>query len=271
MSSDHKYIHGYTSKEQERLVYQNDFLSQFIYDRIDLSGIKNLLEVGCGVGAQMAHVFKHYPEIKITGVDISAEQLETADKNLQGYGVAQDKYNLVQADVAKELSLSTQHDGLIMIWVLEHVPDQIALLKNARQSLKPGSPAVFNEVYDSSWNVYPQSPTMSNYWKKSMDLKTSISGDADVGIRLYELLDKAGFKDIRVKPYNMHLDKSKPKLRAQMFDYWIGLLESSLEELLKAGLVTKEEWTTVIEENDRLKTNPDAVFFYTFFQAFATA
>ena len=171
MSSEHKYIHGHDTKEQERLVYQNSFLSQFIYENIDLNGVNNLLELGCGVGAQMQYVFDKYKDIHITGVDISSDQLRQAKINLESLNIPLSNYELIHGDATLPLSLPKLYDGLLMVWVLEHVENPTALLKQAKRFLKDNAKICITEVFDSSFFVYPSCPKMQSFWKKSMHLK----------------------------------------------------------------------------------------------------
>ncbi len=51
--TDFPYLHGFSQKEQDRLRTQAAFAEHTVYQDINLSSVKNLLEVGCGVGAQM--------------------------------------------------------------------------------------------------------------------------------------------------------------------------------------------------------------------------
>ena len=48
------YLHGYSEDEQRRLVSQARFLEPGIYAGIDFTRATRVLEIGCGVGAQLA-------------------------------------------------------------------------------------------------------------------------------------------------------------------------------------------------------------------------
>ena len=77
------YLHGYTKEEQNRLYQQARFLETSVFESIDFSKSKRLLEVACGVGAQTEILLKRFPHIKIDGIDASQEQLHTAEKHLK--------------------------------------------------------------------------------------------------------------------------------------------------------------------------------------------
>ena len=46
------YLHGYKNEEQDRLEKQASFLQESIFKNVTLENYSNLLELGCGTGAQ---------------------------------------------------------------------------------------------------------------------------------------------------------------------------------------------------------------------------
>ena len=47
------YIHGFSSSEQARLIRQATVLEREVFRGLDFSDAVSLLEVGCGVGAEL--------------------------------------------------------------------------------------------------------------------------------------------------------------------------------------------------------------------------
>ena len=84
MSDDRRYLHGYNETERQRLMSQSLFLEPWIYERVDYTGRQHLLEVGCGVGAQLK-----FPALRIVarwcqrGI---AHQLTQCPLRLTGHG-----------------------------------------------------------------------------------------------------------------------------------------------------------------------------------------
>ncbi|MDX2221096.1 MAG: class I SAM-dependent methyltransferase, partial [Rhodospirillaceae bacterium] len=76
--TDPGYIHTFSVEEQRRLIRQAEFLEPFHHAGIDLSGCARVLEIGCGVGAQMRILLRRWPAVHVTGVDRSAAQLAAA-------------------------------------------------------------------------------------------------------------------------------------------------------------------------------------------------
>ena len=76
------YLHGYSTDEQDRLYKQARFLEPKVFEKIDFSACKRILEVGCGVGAQTEILLRHFPELHVTGIEINDAQIAEARRYL---------------------------------------------------------------------------------------------------------------------------------------------------------------------------------------------
>ncbi|MER2996199.1 class I SAM-dependent methyltransferase [Pontibacter populi] len=266
--SEEKYLHGYSTEEQQRLYKQARFMENKIYSDIDFSTVTNLLEVGCGVGAQSEILLRRFPHLFLTGIDYSDKQIEQAQKFLETVPYAKDRFKLMQEN-AMDMSFTSQaeFDGAFLCWVLEHIPDPARVLSEVRRVLKPGSPIVITEVLNSSFFVEPYSPSVLQYWMRFNDLQYDMSGDPFVGAKLGNLLQSVGYQRITTEPKTFHLDSRNPAKRAEMIAYWTELLLSGLPQLLEAGYADEELADNVKKEMQVVAKNPNAVFFYTFIQA----
>ncbi|MGK0387657.1 MAG: ubiquinone/menaquinone biosynthesis C-methylase UbiE [Maribacter sp.] len=262
---DREYIHGYTEEEQNRLIDQGSVLAEFVFDRLDFSDIQNLLEVGCGVGAQTAILLKDYPNLHITGIEIEEKQLEKAKIFLSTLDHAQGRYDLLQGNAADpQLSLNKKHDTALFIWVLEHVNQPIQVLRNVQRFINQGGKVFAIEVFHSSLHLYPDCPSAMEYWQKSIEYQYSINGDADIGQRMGNLFHDAGFKDIKIAAYPMHFGKYERKKRSKMLKYWHELMKSAFANMKDAGYATDELWQKAEQEILALQNNDEAVFYYSF-------
>ena len=262
------YLHGFSKQEQDRLYQQARMLEPWIYQEVDFEGARNLLEIGCGVGAQTEILLERFPDLKITGVDASSAQLGRAKKHL-----AQElKQNRVQFLTADALHLpfeDSQFDGAFVCWLLEHVTRPVEILAEARRVLCSGAQIYCTEVNNSSLFVHPYSPATLRYWFAFNDHQWNLKGDPFVGCKLGAYLNQAGFQDIQTRVVSFHLDGRMPKLRAQFMDYWIALLLSGAPGLLKAGKIDLDTVTEMKRELELIKVDPAAVFFYSCIQATA--
>ncbi len=264
-----KYLHGFERKEQERLMHQARFLEPYVYSGVDLKDCQSLLEIGCGVGAQTKILCRRFPDLKITGVDLSKEQLNLAKKNLK-QEISQGRVVLKKQD-AQKLSVPGKFDAAFICWFLEHVPKPIEVLKRTRNKLKPGAKVYISEVFNQTLFVEPYSPAFIKYWFEFNDLQWTIKGHPFVGVQLGNLLKDAGFKDIHVEPRQFHFDSRNPAKRAAFTEYFYQILLSAEKGLLDSGRVTNNDLKKMKKEVELVKKSKDAVFFYAFMRATATA
>lgn len=266
--SEEKYLHGYSKEEQQRLYKQARFMENKIYSDIDFSTVTNLLEVGCGVGAQSEILLRRFPHVHLTGLDYSEKQILQAESYLTTIPYATNRYTLLQGN-AMDMNFDSQaqFDGAFLCWVLEHIPEPARVLSEVRRVLKPGSPIVITEVLNSSFFVEPYSPSVLQYWMRFNDLQYDMGGDPFVGAKLGNLLQSVGYQRIVTEPKTYHLDNRNPAKRAEMIGFWTELLLSGLPQLLEAGYVDAELADKVREEMRVVAKSPNAVFFYTFMQA----
>ena len=266
------YLHGFSSEEQTRLGEQNRVLAPFIYDQIDLRGQRSLVEFGTGTGAQLVWLLKQYPQIRVTGIDHSPEQLQAAERNLQNAEPNRSRWELLQGDVCRSgLATHTTFDAGLIVWVLEHLPLECGALAEMRRLLQPGSPVYITEVLNQSLYLSPCGDAVSRYWSRMNEFQESIGGSPNVGAHLGWILEHSGFEQIDVRPVCLHFDCRDPGRRRMMLEYWLDLMQSSLQAMLQAGFVSESDWQLVQAEWRELLSTDDAVFFYSFVQAFARA
>ena len=268
MADTGQYLHGFTSTEQKRLRKQARFFENHIYSKIDLSSVTNLLEVGCGVGAQSEILLRRFPDLHLTGIDFSKEQIGQASDYLSSVAYANNRYDLKQAD-ASDMPFDSHHefDGAFLCWVLEHIQNPLRVLSEVRRVLKPGSLVVLTEVLNSTFFVDPYSPNVLKYWMKYNDLQYDMKGDPFVGAKLGNMLQSLGFTRIEVEPKVIHLDNREPAKRTEIISFWTELLLSGLPKMLEAGYVDEELAENMKSEMHLVAKDPNAVFYYSFIQA----
>lgn len=265
--TDFPYLHGFSDDEQDRLRRQARFGEHTVYQHVNLSGVHELLEVGCGVGAQSEILLRRFPDLKLTGVDRSRKQLGSAQNFLSQLGYAQGRFRLQEED-ATALSFKAQSfDGAFLCWILEHVPEPHRVLSEVRRVLRPGSVVYITEVMNSSFFLDPYSPNVWKYWMAFNEYQLDHTGDPFVGAKLGNLLMQGGFKDIHTEIKTWFLDNRYPQERQDCVNYWKELLLSASEQLLEAGRVTQDVVDGVKNEMAKVANDPNAVFFYSFVQA----
>ena len=263
-----EYIHGFNKKEQDRLLYQADFLEPYVYSGINLEFCNRLLEVGCGVGAQTQILSRRFPKLKIDGIDFSHEQLSRAQQTLRKE-LANGRVTLSQQDVQKLDMKFKKYDAAFLCWFLEHVPNPLLALKRVRQHLKKDGMIYISEVFNQTLFVEPYSPAYMKYWFEFNDHQWTIKGHPFVGASLGHLLNEAGYRDIRVEPRAFHFDSREPEKRAAFTAYFTDILLSAEKTLIAEKRVSRELVQEMKREMKVIQRAKNAVFFYAFMRATA--
>ena len=187
------YVHGYGTREQQRLVEQAEhWRHRLIADGSKLEPGTRLLEIGCGVGAVLAVLGQEFPGVRLLGVDVEPAQLDFAREHLERAGV---EATLRQGDALALPFEDASFDHVWMMWLLEHIPNAPAEVREARRVLVPGGVITAIEVDYSTCHAEPSTPAMDALFR-AMVAGMAASGWSDAGTRLPGWLREAGFRDI---------------------------------------------------------------------------
>ncbi len=261
------YLHGFTPTEQDRLYRQARFMEHRVHSRLPLTRARKLLEVGCGVGAQTEILLRHFPQLKVTGIDASETNLARAKNYLEHQPWTKDRFEAVLGDAGRMPFEPDSFDSAFLCWILEHVSNPALVLSEVRRVLRAGSPIVVSEVQNASFFLSPYSPNTLLYWDAFNDRQLALGGDPFVGAKLGNLLLRVGYRDIETEVCDIHLDSRAPAERAEFLAYWTELLLSGAPGLLESGNTTESVVEAMKAELDTVAHDPDAVFFYSFVQA----
>ena len=126
---------------------------------VDQMGVKpgdHVLEIGCGWGGFAEYAAKERG-LKVTGLTISKEQLDYANKRIKSKGLS-DKVNLKLQDYRDETGV---YDGVASIEMLEAVGEKYwpVYFDKIKQCLKPGKQPTLQiiTIQDARWDVYRKS------------------------------------------------------------------------------------------------------------------
>lgn len=107
-----------------------------------------VLEVGCGTGYNLRQIAHQYPQAQLTGMDLSADMLAIARKNVQPYS---DRVQLQQQPYGTT-PLTDAPDLIIFSYALTMInPQWEELIRQAQADLRPGGYIAVTDFHQSQF------------------------------------------------------------------------------------------------------------------------
>jgi ubiquinone/menaquinone biosynthesis C-methylase UbiE len=262
------YVHGYSTREAERLNDQSMILKNLLHQDTNFQKNDDVLEAGCGIGAQTRILARKSPGANFTSIDISEQSLLQAKKVIQNENI--ENVTFQQEDLMKLSFADETFDHIFVCFVLEHLekPD-IALLELKRVLKQSGSITIIEGDHGSCfWS--PESIDSVEVWNALINAQTDIGHDPLIGRRLYPLLKQAGFNIEDVSPRYVYADYLNPELLDGVVNSIIvPMVQSAKKQILNSSILENSRWDKGIKELSNVGIDPDGTFFYTWFKALA--
>jgi ubiquinone/menaquinone biosynthesis C-methylase UbiE len=258
------YVHGYNSRENERLQDQAGALVELLHSDTAYPGGSTVLEAGCGVGAQTLTLAQRSADARFTSVDVSAESIAEAKRRAHLAGLTNVQF--LQADIRALPFSAESFDHIFVCFVLEHLARPVEALALLKRLLRPNGTITVIEGDHGSTYFHPDSEAAQAAIQCLVKLQRAAGGNALVGRQVYPLLVEAGFDAVRVSPRMVYVDSSRPGLVDGFTrKTFTAMIEGIRDSATSAGLIQPESFDAGIHDLHRT-TEADGVFCYTFFK-----
>lgn len=261
------YVHGYGTRESERLQDQADSLVDLLHHDTEYPAGSIVLEAGCGVGSQTITLARRSPDARFVSIDRSLDSLAQAQRRIAEMGLANVEFR--QADIFALPFAPASFDHVFVCFVLEHVTEPAKALEVLKRVLKPGGTMTVIEGDHGSTYFHPDSTAAHRAIQCLVDLQRQVGGNSLIGRQVYPLLKQAGFSDVQVTPRMVYVDGSRPRL-VEGFTRrtFTAMIEGVRDAALEAGLTSAPEFDAGIRDLYRTAAD-DGVFCYCFFKGVA--
>ncbi len=238
-----------SATEMARLMHQDALMTQAMGgvfpERENLAGIRAILDIGCGPGGWVLDVVREYPEVEVTGIDISQTMVEYARAHAMARGFSNATFRIMNA--LKPLEFPDNSFDLVnarTITAFMYPAAWPALLKEVMRICRPGGTIRLTEGELPLTNSLAYE-TLNNMLSRAMFLaKRTFSPDGrHLGITpvLAHLLRDAGFHNIQKRVYVSEYIPGTDVYEGLYQDAQIGF-PLVAPFLIQLGVTTKEEF-----------------------------
>ncbi|HEV2106538.1 MAG TPA: methyltransferase domain-containing protein [Candidatus Eisenbacteria bacterium] len=193
------YVHGTHPDEQRRLSDLNTLVNRLSLEALAPQRGERLLDLGSGLG-QFTRDVARASGVPALGVERSLAQIARARALAAAAG--EERLAEFREGDAQSPPLAEGEWGAFDVaharFLLEHVPDPLAVVRAMARAVKPGGRVVLEDDDHPGFRLWPEPPGVMAVWSAYQRTYDRLGCDPIVGRRLVELLAAAGLAPRRI-------------------------------------------------------------------------
>jgi SAM-dependent methyltransferase len=257
---DTNYVHGCEPDEQRRLSLLNELLNRTCLEAVAVRPGERVLDVGSGLG-QFACAMAAAGAV-VTGVERDARQLAAATAALAARAGLRVTFRRGDATA---LPLLPDEAGAFDVaharFLLEHVPDPLAVVRQMVRAVRPGGRIVLVDDDHELLRLWPPAEALELRWRAYWRCYERLGNDAFVGRKLVALLHGAGARPERAVQLPFGACQGQDVFQP-LIDNLLGVMASADAAVLQAGLLGERELAAARAEAATWRMRPDATLWY---------
>jgi SAM-dependent methyltransferase len=192
------YVHGTSADEQQRLTRLNGLLNEKTLAEARLQAGERVIDFGAGLG-QLSRAMARATGRAVVGVERSDAQIREAMAQAAAAGEVQLldlRHGAVESPPLADDEWAT-FDVAHARFLLEHVPDPLAVVRTMVRAVRPGGRIVLADDDHDVLRLWPEPPGLPLVWQTYQRSYDRHGNDPIVGRRLVQLLHQAGARPRR--------------------------------------------------------------------------
>lgn len=223
----------------DRLVLQDKLLREKSHHHLIEAGLsagKVVFDIGCGNGMMTTFIAKSVGDSgHVYAVDVSNAQLEAAQHRIKSENL--NNVTFIHGDITEQDLPEGIADIVYSRFLLMHLQHPEKAIQKMIKILKPGGVIASQESILSTYFSTYHREVFDNYTKATINLGKFYHVDYDIGKRLKNLYEEAGFRQVDVYYHQMNIS---PQDAQKLF--LLGISEKR-KKLLEAKIVSEETIT----------------------------
>lgn len=216
--------------------------TESLFDRLDIAPDSRCLDAGCGGGDVTCALAARVPEGVVVGVDLDGTELEVARAEAADRDLNHVEFR--QADITATAPDSDRgvYDLVYARFLLTHLTDPAATLRQLVERLVPGGVLVVEDIDFRGHFCHPQSPAFERYLDWYQRAAEARGVDPNIGPRLPGLLRESGLAGVAMNVVQPAGFAGEAKLSAPI------TLEAIADAVLANDLCNLEELEQTVDE-----------------------
>lgn len=257
------YVHGTHPEEQQRLEDMNALINANSSAALAPVRGERLVDFGSGLG-QFARAVARVTGVPALGIERSSEQRARAEALAREAG--ESALAEFRCGDAASPPLTAAEMGTFDVaharFLLEHVPDPLAVVNAMAASVRSGGRVVIEDDDHEAFRPWPEPPGVMLVWRAYMRTYDRLGTDPHVGRRLVQLLAQAGLRPSRAQLLPFGACSGEPAF-VPLVRNLASIFSGARDAILATGGVTAAELDLALASLAEYETRGDAVFWYT--------
>jgi cyclopropane fatty-acyl-phospholipid synthase-like methyltransferase len=168
----------------------------------------SILDAGCGVGGTMIYLAKKFPNIFLTGINISDEQIKLARNYSDERGV-KDQVNFLNRDYLDTKFPEEMFDAVYALESMGYAYDKHIFVKEAKRILKPGGRFAVLDGFRNG--KYPKTTSLERKYKLWRE-GWGVGYKLDTQFNFKRYLEQENFKNIIYRDITLNILPSSNRI-----------------------------------------------------------